>query len=90
MSYSNDAQGSRSRRRIQHQNSYDKMTKNISDVSQAGGAAIATLGAVGIGVAVKAKNTTTKPRTNQGLKGANTSSITVSYTHLTLPTIYSV
>ena len=67
MSYSNDAQGSRSRRKIQRQNSYDKMSKNISDVSQAGGAGIAVLGATGTGLYLKAKNTTTKTVSNKGL-----------------------
>ena len=71
MSYSNDAQGSRSRRKIQRQNSYDKMSKNISDVSQAGGAGIAVLGATGIGLALKAKNTTTKPVSKKGLTSPN-------------------
>ena len=67
MSYSNDAQGSGSRRKIQRQQSNDKADKRISDVAIVGGTAISALGAVGLGTTLKAKNTTTKTVSNKGL-----------------------
>jgi len=48
------------------------MSKNISDVSQAGGAAISALGATGLGLYLTAKNTTKEnAMSNKGLTPPN-------------------